>query len=80
MVDDRRRFGLAVVENSKRQLDQKMSRFWDRRVLGDRGSRSECYPGHLRRAVRGWLVVGRVENPSETGCRHGRQDDRAREI
>jgi hypothetical protein len=81
MVDGRRRFGFAIVEDSKRQLDQKMSRFWDRRTVGDRGSRLECCPGHLRRPVRGWReVVGRVEDPSETGCRHGRQDDRAREI
>jgi hypothetical protein len=80
MVDDRRLFDFVAAEGSKRQLDQKMSRFWDRRIVSDQGSRSECCPEHLRRPIRGWRVSGRVGNPSETGCRHGRQDDRAREI
>lgn len=81
MVAGCRWFGFEDVENSTQRLAQRMSRFWDRRTVGDRGSGLWICPGHLRRPVRCWReMVGRVENPSETGCRHGRQDDRAREI
>lgn len=47
--------------------------------MGVRGSGLEGFQGHLRRSD--WREkVGTVENPLETGCRHGREDDRAREI
>lgn len=76
-------FGLTGAGDSmrrqQRRLDQKRSRFRDRRTWGVRGSGLKGFQGHLRRS--GWREkVGTVENPSETGCRHGREDDRARKI
>lgn len=66
-------------QQQQQRLDQKMSRFRDRRTLGVRGSVLEGCRGHLRRPVWGWREkVGRDGDPLETGCRHGRLDDRAR--
>ncbi|KNA97448.1 hypothetical protein FOXG_18240 [Fusarium oxysporum f. sp. lycopersici 4287] len=83
LLGNRQKVELAGAGYSRRQqqrrIVQKMSRFRDRRTLGVRGSVLEGCRGHLRRPVWGWREkVGKVEDPLETDCRHGRLDDRAR--